>query len=138
MVRDMRKFLLMLVAMVMVAGNAFAANGFLTGGMMTDALNNFIADKKDGDSIMIAGYVIGAADAFAGLGVADIFQANNVKSRIYCPPDNVGRLDKLRSVSSYLNAHPEYKDFILPDSLIKIALSQKWPCTENLLPKNRK
>jgi hypothetical protein len=75
-------------------------------------------------------FVAGKSNFFAGrcVGAVEVLDALNADTRLFCPPDSVDNLQRVRTIVSYIEARPERKneDFRL---LANEAMAKAWPCT---------
>ena len=74
-------------------------------------------------------FVAGRSNFFAGrcVGAVEVLDALNLDTKLFCPPDNVDNLQRVRTIVSYIEARPERKneDFRL---LANEAMAKAWPC----------
>jgi Rap1a immunity proteins len=74
-------------------------------------------------------FVAGRSNFFAGrcVGAVEVLDALNSDTKLFCPPDNVDNLQRVRTIVTYIDARPERKneDFRL---LANEALAKAWPC----------
>src|SRR5262249_20685123 len=74
-------------------------------------------------------YVSGRSNFFAGrcVGVVEVLDALNADTKLFCPPDNVDNLQRVRTIVAYVEARPDRKneDFRL---LANEAMAKAWPC----------
>jgi len=77
-------------------------------------------------------FVAGRSNFFAGrcVGAVEVLDALNLDTKLFCPPDNVDNLQRVRIIVSYIDARPERKneDFRL---LANEALAKAWPCKKS-------
>ena len=100
----------LLVAILMVPAVAHA--GFLSGNKLYD---NLISDQT-AERLYALGYVTGVHDALE--------QTN------HCSPSNVTAGQVRDVVRRYFDQNPEFRNFDA-DILIRVALSNAWPCAKN-------
>ena len=74
-------------------------------------------------------FVAGRSNFFAGrcVGAVEVLDALNADTKLFCPPDNVDNLQRVRTIVSYIDARPGRKneDFRL---LANEAMAKAWPC----------
>jgi hypothetical protein len=74
-------------------------------------------------------FIAGKSNFFAGrcVGAVEVLDALNSDTKLFCPPDNIDNLQRVRTIVSYIEARPERKseDFRL---LANEALAKAWPC----------
>jgi hypothetical protein len=77
-------------------------------------------------------FVAGRSNFFAGrcVGVVEVLDALNSDTKLFCPPDNVDNLQRVRTIVSYIEARPDRKneDFRL---LANEAMAKAWPCKKS-------
>ena len=77
-------------------------------------------------------FVAGRSNFCAGrcVGAVEVLDALNLDTKLFCPPDNVDNLQRVRIIVSYIDARPERKneDFRL---LANEALAKAWPCKKS-------
>jgi hypothetical protein len=100
-------------------GSAAAAGPAATARMFT--ADFYLSGCKD--------FVAGRSNFFAGrcVGAVEVLDALNADTKLFCPPDNVDNLQRVRTIVSYIDARPERKseDFRL---LANEAMAKAWPC----------
>ena len=74
-------------------------------------------------------FIAGKSNFFAGrcVGAVEVLDALNSDTKVFCPPENVDNLQRVRTIVSYIDARPERKteDFRL---LANEAMAKAWPC----------
>ena len=74
-------------------------------------------------------FIAGKSNFFAGrcVGAVEVLDALNGDTKLFCPPDNVDNLQRVRTIVSYIDARPDRKneDFRL---LANEAMAKAWPC----------
>ena len=74
-------------------------------------------------------FIAGRSNFFAGrcVGAVEVLDALNSDTKLFCPPDNIDNLQRVRIIVSYIEARPERKneDFRL---LANEAMAKAWPC----------
>ena len=74
-------------------------------------------------------FIAGKSNFFAGrcVGAVEVLDALNSDTKLFCPPDNIDNLQRVRTIVSYIEARPERKneDFRL---LANEAMAKAWPC----------
>jgi len=77
-------------------------------------------------------FIAGRSNFFAGrcVGAVEVLDALNSDTKLFCPPDNIDNLQRVRIIVSYIDARPERKneDFRL---LANEALAKAWPCKKS-------
>jgi Rap1a immunity proteins len=77
-------------------------------------------------------FVAGRSNFFAGrcVGAVEVLDALNADTKLFCPPDNIDNLQRVRTVVSYIEARPDRKneDFRL---LANEAMAKAWPCKKS-------
>jgi hypothetical protein len=114
--------LLVTVALFTVAalfGTEAAAGPAATARMFT--ADFYLSGCKD--------FVAGRSNFFAGrcVGAVEVLDALNSDTKLFCPPDNIDNLQRVRTIVSYIEARPARKneDFRL---LANEAMAKAWPC----------
>ena len=74
-------------------------------------------------------FIAGKSNFFAGrcVGVVEVLDALNSDTKLFCPPDNIDNLQRVRTIVSYIDSRPDRKneDFRL---LANEAMAKAWPC----------
>ncbi len=74
-------------------------------------------------------FIAGKSNFFAGrcVGAVEVLDALNSDTKLFCPPDNIDNLQRVRTIVSYMEANSERKneDFRL---LANEAMAKAWPC----------
>jgi Rap1a immunity proteins len=74
-------------------------------------------------------FIAGKSNFFAGrcVGAVEVLDALNSDTKLFCPPENIDNLQRVRTIVSYIDARPERKteDFRL---LANEAMAKAWPC----------
>ena len=74
-------------------------------------------------------FVAGKSNFFAGrcVGAVEVLDALNADTKLFCPPDNIDNLQRVRTIVTYIEARPDRKneDFRL---LANEAMAKAWPC----------
>src|SRR4029077_10535885 len=77
-------------------------------------------------------FIAGKSNFFAGrcVGAVEVLDALNSDTKLFCPPDNIDNLQRVRTIVSYIDARPERKneDFRL---LANEALTKAWLCKKS-------
>ena len=74
-------------------------------------------------------FIAGKSNFFAGrcVGAVEVLDALNSDTKLFCPPENIDNLQRVRTIVSYIEARSERKseDFRL---LANEAMAKAWPC----------
>jgi hypothetical protein len=77
-------------------------------------------------------FIAGKSNFFAGrcVGAVEVLDALNADTKLFCLPDNIDNLQRVRTIVSYIDARPERKneDFRL---LANEAMAKAWPCKKS-------
>jgi Rap1a immunity proteins len=74
-------------------------------------------------------FISGKSNFFSGrcVGAVEVLDALNSDTKLFCPPEDIDNLQRVRTIVSYIDARPERKseDFRL---LANEAMAKAWPC----------
>ena len=111
-----------LLGLALLADRAVAAGPAATSRMFS--ADFYLSGCKD--------FVAGRSNFFAGrcVGAVEVLDALNADTKLFCPPDNIDNLQRVRTVVSYIEARPDRKneDFRL---LANEAMAKAWPCKKS-------
>jgi hypothetical protein len=111
-----------LLGLALLADRAVAAGPAATSRMFS--ADFYLSGCKD--------FIAGRSNFFAGrcVGAVEVLDALNADTKLFCPPDNIDNLQRVRTVVSYIEARPDRKneDFRL---LANEAMAKAWPCKKS-------
>lgn len=74
-------------------------------------------------------FLAGRSDFFSGrcVGAVEVLDALNLDTKLFCPPEATGNLQRVQAIVSYIEARPQRQeeDFRL---LANEAMAKTWPC----------
>ena len=115
----MRKLLPFLAALLGLCWSAAAASPQAVGHAYS--ADFYLPGCKD--------FIAGKSDFFSGrcVGVVEVLDALNLDTKLFCPPESAGNLQRVQAIVAYIEARPERKeeDFRL---LANEAMAKTWPC----------
>ncbi len=74
-------------------------------------------------------FLAGRSNFFSGrcVGAVEVLDALNLDTKLFCPPEATGNLQRVQAIVAYIEARPQRKqeDFRL---LANEAMAKTWPC----------